>query len=278
MSLSTLNSQLSTPCAKRTVHTFNAFHLGDNLIHLHFLRALAKAHPDIAFEHGAPDEHLAQLYPLWQDLPNLRVASIATTPYGAHNAWRGADGWWYHRPNRNDFAAVHLDWFRVLAERMGLASPFAKPEDLLFDYPALQDKPIADDPLPASLDFLIVNSPPRSGQWQGYNADAFDHLCEELLIDVDRRLMVTFENGHDNYDSTQERNMDVTAIGRLSQRVKCIIGCVTGPMWPTLNVWNSARPLRIHLLDAERVELCANTVHANSLTLVPEILRERGLI
>jgi hypothetical protein len=77
--------------------------------------------------------------------------------------------------------------------------------------------------------------------------------------------------------STLTNRMDVTAIGRLSQNVKCIIGCVTGPMWPTLNIW--AKPaLRIHLLDHERVELTPNTVHTNSLSLVPEILQSHGLL
>ena len=58
-------------------------------------RKLAQRYPDIAFVHGAPDEHLGQLYSLWQALPNLTVKSIAEVGQGAINAWRGGDGHWY---------------------------------------------------------------------------------------------------------------------------------------------------------------------------------------
>jgi hypothetical protein len=50
-------------------------------------------------------------------------------------------------------------------------------------------------------------------------------------------------------------------------------------MWPTFNVWNAATiKLRLLFLGHERVELTPNTVHANSLSLAPEILRDHGLL
>lgn len=263
----------------KTIATFNALHLGDNLVHLHFLRALAKKYPEIHFTHGAPDTHLLQLYPLWQDLANLTVQSIGLTTQGAINAWRGGDGHWYHHPHRLDFAAYHLDWFRHLASQMGLESPFAKAEDLLFDYPALrrdEDRGQMTDQTSPAADILVINSPPRSGQWSGYGPAAFDRLIADLRV-AGHVVAHTFPSLDGNF-CTWDRKMDVTAIGRLSQTAKCIIGCVTGPMWPCLNIWNAARPLRIHLLDTERVEFCPNTVHANSLSLVPEILKDHGIL
>jgi hypothetical protein len=260
----------------KTISTYNAFHLGDNLVHLNFLRRCAQKYPEIAFTHTSRGEHFAQLQPLVADLPNLTLYPDAT-PHDAIDAWRGAEGHWYAHPLRNNFLAYHLDWFRHLAAQMGLESPITCAADMLFDYPAVGPS-LVDAPF---YDLLIVNSQPNSGQWSGFSAAGFDDLVAQLIDDGHRVLTTaptaTAADCTQLYFPHPNRALDVTAIGRLSQRVKCIIGCVTGPMWPTFNIW--AKPaLRLHLLDHERVELTANTVHANSLSLVPEILAERGLL
>jgi len=257
------------------VATFNALHLGDNLVHLHFLRKMAQRYRDVQFTHGASDHYLAQLYPLWQDLPNLTVKSIAEVGQGAINAWRGVGGHWYAHPQRNDFVAYHLDWFRHLARMMGLESPIHCASDLLFDYPALH-APSGDGGIPQ---ILVVNSPPLSGQWHNFSNAAFDFLILKLY-EAGHAVVTTSPSLIAAIPCTRDHNMDVTAIGRQSQRARAIIGCVTGPMWPCLNVWNAETvQLRVHLLDQERVDyLPARTVHCNSLQLVPEILKERGLI
>lgn len=259
----------------KTISTFNALHLGDNLVHLHFLRKLAQAYPDIQFVHGAHDRHLAQLYPLWQDVGNLTVKSIAEVGQGAINAWRGAGGHWYTHPQRTEFGAYHLEWFRHLAHAMGLESPIHCAADLLFDYPALQS-PGADGGV-ASI--LVVNSPPMSGQWTGFSHEGFDKLILSLY-QAGHCVVTTSPSLVEGIACTRDQSMDVTAIGRLSQRCQAVIGCVTGPMWPTLNQWNrDSVKLRVHLLDHERVDLLPHaTVHVNALSLVPEILRDRGLL
>lgn len=255
----------------KSISTFNALHLGDNLVHLHFLRKLAQAYPEIHFIHGAPDQYLAQLYPVWQDLENLTVKSIAEVGQGAINAWRGAGGHWYAHPQRNDFVAYHLDWFRHLARAMGIESPVHCARDLLFDYPALKALR-ATEP----LDFLIVNSPPASGQWHGFDGTAFARLAQRLAQDHGVITTAPVEN----VPCTQDVAFDVTHIGMIAQRARVIIGCVTGPMWPCLNVWNADTvALRVHLLDQERVDyIPERTVHCNSLSLVPELLKDRGLL
>jgi hypothetical protein len=264
----------------KTISTFNALHLGDNLVHLHFLRKLAQAYPEIHFIHGAQDHHLAQLYPVWQDLENLTVKSIGEVGQGAINGWRGAGGHWYAHPQRNDFVAYHLDWFRHLARAMGLESPIHCARDMLFDYPGLRRG--ANDPEQAQrvegapLDFLIVNSPPASGQWQGFDSAGFARLAHQL---AEHHSVITTAPVED-ISCTQDVGFEITHIGMVAQRARCIIGCVTGPMWPCLNIWNADTvALRVHLLDQERVDyIPERTVHCNSLSLVPEILKDRGLL
>jgi hypothetical protein len=260
----------------KTISTFNALHLGDNLVHLHFLRKLALAYPEINFRHGAPEQHLAQLHPLAADLPNLELTDISVTALGALNAWRGVENHWYQHHDRLDFARYHVHaWFPVLAQRMGgLRSPFTRPEDMLFDYPALESEaPGASE----TKRILIVNCPPMSGQWAGYNSEQMNQLAA-LLWSEGHAVVSVMPTGIPEIPSTIEQKLDVTAIGRFATHADVIIGCVTGPMWPCLNVWNAARPLRIHLLDTENVTFCGNTVHANSTALVPEILKDHGFL
>ena len=272
----------------KIISTFNALHLGDNLVHLHFLRKLAQRYPDIHFKHAAQQQYLQQLMPLVEDMPNMGLCCIEHTGQGAINAWRGAGNHWYTHPQRNDFVAYHLDWFRYLARLMGLESPIHCARDLLFDYPALK----AHGKCEPAFDFLIVNSAPNSGQWSGYSAEGFQNLAGWLHYQG-KRVVTTAPTGLDEvwctstgfpfapmFPNAERRPLDVTQIGFISQICRCIIGCVTGPMWPCLNVWNADTvQLRVHLLDHERVDYVPErTVHCNSLSLVPELLKERGLL
>jgi hypothetical protein len=257
----------------KTISTFNALHLGDNLVHLHFLRKLAQAYPEINFTHGAPEQHLAQLHPLAADLPNLELTNIGITALGAINAWCGAGSWWYQQPTTQDWCGTYIRWLDHLARLMGLDNPIRETRDLLFDYPKLQDSPFYSY---LRWDFLVVNAQPMSGQWHGYSREGFDQLVANLRS-AGKSVLTT--------EQLRVEGQSITDVGRVSQIANCIIGCVTGPMWPCLNVWNSAlsapprEPVfRIHLQDREHVNMAPNTTHANCLSLVPEILKDRGLI
>lgn len=264
-----------TSVSKKTIATFNALHLGDNLIHLHFMRAMAKAYPEIHFTHGAPEQYLGQLGELVGDLPNLTLTDIAQTGQGAINAWRGAGGWFYQQPDCQDFVKIHLRWFALLAETMGLRSPFTHARDLLFDYPKL--KRTAPDRGPQPSEILVINSPPMSGQASGYSSHGFDTLIDQLT-DYGHHVTTTHPS-RTQVPCTQWARMSVTAIGQLSQTVGAIIGVPTGPVWPTFNVWNQDTvKLRLWLLDHEQLWLSPNTEHTATMDRIPEILRKHGLL
>ncbi len=262
------------------ISTFNALHLGDNLVHLHFLRALAKKYPEHEFHHGAQDQYLGQLVPLCWDLPNLELHPIAQVGQGAINAWCGAGGWWYQQPDTTDWLAAYKRWLDHLAGLMGLQNPIQERTDFLFDYPSLQraeDTGAMTDQTAPRADILVINSRPMSGQADGYDHTAFDHIIEDLRA-AGHVVAHTAPSLAGNF-CTMDRKMDVTAIGRLSQTVKAIVGVSTGPKWTTFNIWNRETvKLRLILCNRERVEMLPTVVSANSLSLFPEILRDRGLI
>lgn len=277
MSLTPHRLPLDAPPTARVFATYNAYHLGDNLLTLHYLRGLAKAYPVFHFTHAAPATYLGQLAPLAADLPNLSLSALhdSPPPPTAHNAWLGADGWFYGQPDRHDFVAIYLRHFRRLSQALGLPSPFTKARDLLFDYPALQ-MPAADGGVAR---ILVVNSPPQSGQFQSFSHDGFDRVIA-LLDAAGHNVITTSPSLIADIPCTQAQRMDVTAIGRLAQRCTAIIGVPTGPLWPTFNVWNADTiKTRILLLDTERVDILPeHTMHANHLSLVPELLQTAGLL
>jgi len=279
---------LDAPPAGRVISTLNRYHLGDNLLTLHFLRAQAKAHPGDHFIHHAQEHYLPQLAPLTVDLPNLSLSSLdsssstSTPPLklapGALDTWLGAGGWFYGQPDRHDFAAIYLRHFANLSARLGLPSPFTTPRDLLFDYPALA--PTNSPRYRGARGVLVINSAPQSGQFQSYSHAGFDHLIG-LLLAAGHAVYCTAGSTHRQAIDTRILGSSITDIGRHStDHLFAIIGVPTGPIWPTFNIWNADTiTLRLLLLDTERVEILPeHTVHANHLSLVPEILAERGLL
>ncbi len=261
-----------------TLATANAYHLGDNLLTLHFLRALSKAHPEKDFNHAAAASYLPQLAPLAADRPNLTLTALdAHSLWPRLDTWLGAGGWFYGQPDRHDFAAIYLRHFANLARSMGLPAPFTTARQLLFDYPALAPRTRSYTGIRG---ILVINSAPQSGQFPGFSHDGFDAIIARLHA-AGHTVYTTAPSRTPDALCTLDLGASVTDIGRLStDHIDAIIGVPTGPMWPTFNIWNADTiKLRLLLLAYERVELLPeHTVHANHLSLVPEILTAHGLL
>ena len=164
------------------VDTFCAFRLGDNLAHLHFLRAMAKRYPETLFTHACHLCYIDQLTEVIYDITNIRLIPLDYKSPGSIDAWKNAGGFWDTHPLKNNYGMFFVAFFNYLAELMGLESPFTKPSDLLFDYPAI-NKPRA---LSAPFDVLIINSKPLSNQWQRYSEQEMtaliSHLARKLSV------------------------------------------------------------------------------------------------
>ena len=120
-----------------TFRTHNAFHLGDNIIQIGFLRRMAKAHPQFTFDHICHAQYHAALQSLITDLPQIRLLELTEEPQNSIDSWRGCNGFWYTHPLKTDFAAFHIEHFHFIALRMGLPSPILTADDLGLVAPTL---------------------------------------------------------------------------------------------------------------------------------------------
>lgn len=253
------------------VTTFSDVRLGDNLAHLHFLRKVAQANPEVTFEHAAHLCYLPQLIDVVADLPNIVLRDVRyIEKKWAINSWKNAGRFWERHELRNDYGAFMVAFFDKLAAEMGVANPIKTPADLLFDYPAIKDT--AAEP----FDFLVVNSEPMSGQWRSMDIADVDQLAVDLSL---RHKVVTTRPVRPFIPCTQRTNVSVTGIGGVSRFCKYVVMISTGPSWITFNVWNQKSvKLRIVFLEEERVELSPNTHTTNRVEIARELLREKGLL
>ncbi len=260
--------------------THNAYHLGDNLVHLNFLRKVALANPDRQFVHAAQWQYLRQFQDVVADVPNVELKDFNhTTPSDSINAWRGDKQFWYSHPDRNDFVKFHVEaWFPFLSDRMGVENPIKCAKDMLFDYPAIRTAflPAIPSFIPP-CDVLVINNAPGSGQWAGYDQFGLAILAEG--ISSKGYNVVVTDDLPKSLISTKRLGYSVTQIGFLSMQCHTILMVSTGPSWPTWNVWNQdSVKNRIILLEPERVNLSPNTMHCATIDEAAEILKGSGLL
>ncbi len=266
------------PKAGVITRTHNAYHLGDNLVHLNFLRRVALENPDRTFVHYAQWNYLKQLDEVVSDIPNLILAEFNyMLPSDSIDSWRGREGFWYGHDDRNDFVKFHVEhWFPWLADRMKVKNPVQSAADMLFDYPAIRHGLSAQ----FSCDVLVINSPPGSGQFTSYNEYGLAGLASAISANG-FNVVATHELPPNilNVACTAKAGLSVTAIGHLSLHCHTILMVSTGPSWPTFNIWNQESVKhRIILLHPERVELAPNTFHCTSVLEAGEVLRQSGLL
>jgi len=232
------------------IHTYNEYHLGDQLIHLQYLRRVSQENPHLDFTHHCQEQYHDQLLPLTEGCPillrDLRI------PPEALNSWIGYKNFFYNHQKRRDWVAFHLDWFAYLSDRLEVTNPIACKEDLLFDYPALNQKAGME------IDYLIINSLPASGQLPSYNPQFFQKLVQNLTNEG-AKVITTYPTGM--CPCTLEQHLTVSDIGVLSKSVQHIVAIDTGPLWTTFNIHNQNKVLSrtIYGTTSDTIDLATNT-------------------
>lgn len=263
-----MKSQLHPP----RVDTFCAYRLGDNLAHLHFLRAMAKQYPEILFTHACHLCYMDQLSEVVWDLPNLRLVPMEYKSPESIDVWKNAGGLWETHLLKNNYGRFYIAFFHHLAELMGLESPLKEPADLLFDYPAIKKEAKICDP----FDVLIINSRPLSNQWQKY---AEPEMTALISLIARKLSVITTQPCRLGVPCAADKALTVTSIGTLSLSCKYIVGASTGPSWPTFNIWNKETvKRRVLLLDSEDVNIAPNTVCCKTVNEARKCLEVEGII
>ena len=253
------------------IHTHNALRLGDNLIHLNFLRRLCLANPELEITHYYNPAlcRMEEIDALRSDISlRFRLKTIDQAPAQSIDSWRNAGGHWERHPDKLNFAQFHLDWFAELSSRIGVKNPITTLSNLLFDYPAL-DSFISMTP---DFDAVVINSPGLSGQFQNFNPDHFRTLVSRLVA-KGHRVVTTEPTGLcPAFDGK-----NVTWIGATAAKAKLIVGTSTGPSWPCFNVHNRLAT-HIMCLDTESVVLTPRGRVARSPHHAISILEELGIL
>jgi hypothetical protein len=249
-------------------HTTNS--VGDNMWSLQYLRKQAILYPQHRFVHAVPYHLLAPLIDVVADLRNLSLIDSNYKPHYSKDIWVNSGNFSETHPDKTNVVKVLIDFYARFSNRNGMESALRHPEDLLYDYPALDKAKYTQN-----FDFLIVNSKPMSGQFT--DVDAIDDLIGEL-VDKGHSVVTTSQSRH-NVTCTELAGLSLTQIGNLSRNCRNILGIATGPMWATFNVWNAElTELRLLLSKYDTIFMSPNTEHASTVEAARVILRDRGLL
>ena len=247
--------------------TFNKYHLGDQLIHLNWLRKVAIQNPNTLFVHYCDEQYIHTLTDMIADMDNIQVMPLSYTPAGAIDSWINAHGLHDTPGYRVNKVALLLKHFQLLAQSMGIQNPATTRTDLLLDYPALTQP----SPLSNPFDVLIINSQPRSGQFQSFNPYQFKALVQYL---IDQGKTVTTTEPTLIAPATRDYNLNIHQIGSISLFCNTIIAVDTAPLWPTLNPYNlQSVHTRIILCDLHEFPFTDNTLTTNNISNIKHILQ-----
>lgn len=226
-------------------------HLGDCLLHAHFMRKCVDKNPNISFDFHLIDKHWDQTREYIEDIPQIRCLPYDTAP---HNILRGWVGQFGIPPLPCPLDGLRLYSYKLLCERkMGIECPFKDEYDLLYDNPKIKDG--YDVP---SFDVLLINSIPLSNQVD-FDQNDYIRFCEKLLK---KNKTVITTNKIEGIPCTLDYNLSVMGIGCLSTKCDIITGIGTGAMQCCLNVWNKDKKFyyidRAHTFNMKNIKMISS--------------------
>jgi hypothetical protein len=280
--------------------SYNLYNLGDNLIFLNYLYKQALNNPNIKFIHYLNEKYVSDINCII-DVDNIKICGLKTPSnsgffnlpsysnlkiYNTYvntilknqipkyesfiNSWIGNENYLFTHYQKNNWTNFHLDYFRKLSKDIGLLNPIINKNDLLFNFKILDQD---DSIIKSNLDFLIINSPPLSGQVKNYNP--------KFLIDLNNNLK---KNGFstliiNSLNSLNDKKLTLIEIALISKKAKYIIGIPNGPMWLTFNTFTDKNLIfRLVLLSEQNLELGKNCITLNSDYQIIKYLVKNGFL
>jgi len=199
---------------------------------------MSTAYPDLSFRQFMPYCYLGQMAEVVEDIDRITIHPNSQRPANSVDSWINYNDFCGRHVNYHyNYIEFYLEFYAHLAKRVGLESPIRCVADMFYDYPAIL-KPTS---LSRPISVLVINSTPLSKQYEEYSPDHFVTLIQDLtakghLVAYTQTCPVKLEA----LDTSMAR-LTVTGIGNLSLDCDYIVAVGTGPMWPTINVWNQVR-------------------------------------
>jgi hypothetical protein len=267
-----LDNSLDRLSCENRFETFNAFHLGDNLIHINYLYRISLNNPGKKIVHYCEKKYLPQLDELMLSQEgNVHFKSMEDKTTTASNSWIGHEGYFYNSRLKNNWSDFHLDFFQHFSKKHGLINPITESSHLLFKFPIL-NKRISTK----KYNFLVNNAEPLSGQCPDYRVEDFVELVRVLQK---RGYSVITTKATGICDSTEEQNLSVLGIANLSLNCEAIIGVPNGPIWLTYNIYNlNLIKLRIFFVAIQTLKLTNCCVSVNRFDQIFDCLKKLNLI
>ena len=254
------------------IETYNELHLGDNIIHLNYIKRLTDLYPNLEVIHYCNQAYCRQLISLFSDCRSIQILSLNLKRKSAINCWIGDRDYFYKSANRFDWVSFHLEFFDYFSNILNVENPIKCSHDLLLDCPSLNG---LNSKLP-EFDFLIINSRPESSQIVDFNTNFFDDLSLKLH-NKGYKVITTHPNSFNM--STIEMEFNLLEIGQISSHCKAIIGVPNGPAWPTFNVFNCQTvKFRIFWLSVQSLKLTNNCFSISSPDEIMNLLLQARIL
>jgi hypothetical protein len=217
----------------KVVHFHNNGHYGDHIFNLKFFLVNTKILKErgIQIHYYYDDGYIKDRSELeaYVDPEVVHLHPIAEKPESAIEIYIGNKiGDLTHRK----FKTFMIEFYKQIVKHLGLEdlnidlSLFQK-EDYLLDIYAKLGPKFHD------VDVLILNSPPASRQFPGYDQAKFDALATRLS----KRFKVAVISAVNDIPCTRTDGLKLRDVGAVSTHAKFIIGMNSGPIVPCLNIY-----------------------------------------
>ena len=218
------------------MHLKNIANLGDNVLQLNFMRRACLENRWLAFDYYCKLEYHPALLDFvdseWSD--QIWLHSLNIVLVDILDTWIAAPchGGFYHRhPLNRDYPRFYVDFFNMLARKLGFTSPVKDPQDVLLHHPCF-----ATGSDRAFVDILVLDCPAKSGQF---------HFVPTEWADAvqwwrSQGKLVATVNG---------MGLSLKEIGQLAVSAKHVVGVGTGPLHTAFNTVSAKTVESWHIFD-----------------------------
>lgn len=216
----------------KILHTISETHLGDCLLHTHFLNEVLKKQPELIFYYYVLEKHATQVQDFIKNKDKIIIKPYKAAPSNSFRGWVGQFGIPYIPFN---LCELRLSSYIKLCQQLQIQSPFNVIEDLL---PEIQK----NNPTNIEWDILLINSTPLSNQLT-------KNIYENEFVERFKHKKIITTKPIKNIPCTLDFNLSVYKIGQLSLYTKKIIGINTGPWFAVMNKNNFDNKKTLYYLD-----------------------------